>query len=185
VTEGGALTEIGTYFNELSLDQSETVATKEQEETERLLVLEAGQHVTAAWAQRALLNYKVEKAQEDTTSAVAHGLRTHTLVVDYGQNMAMPWFGADQPGEVYYYTPMSIYNLGVVDTARVKTTDPIPDRLYAHVYHEGQGAKGSDNVASLIMKTLKTLGWLDQICPGHELNIVFDLKDIMNNIMGK
>ena len=47
--------------------------------------------------------------------------------------------------------------------------------MYAHVYHEGEGSKGGDNVASLILKTLKHLGWLeDNGVAGYELNLIFD-----------
>jgi hypothetical protein len=48
------------------------------------------------------------------------------------------------------------------------------NHLHAHVYHEGIGKKGANNVASLIIKTLKLLGLLDKSCAGSELNIIFD-----------
>jgi hypothetical protein len=74
---------------------------------------------------------------------------TRTLVVDYGQNVAMPWFGESQPSEVYYYTPLNVYNLGIVNTSHYEDPNPpekLPlDRMYAHLYHEGQVAKGGDN----------------------------------------
>eukprot|EP00978_Attheya_sp_CCMP212_P034526 scaffold144943_cov28-Attheya_sp.AAC.1 len=71
--------------------------------------------------------------------------------------MQMPWFGANQPGETYYYPPLNVYNLGVVDPAHSDKpgdgeTEP-KDRLYSHVYDEGLGKRGGSNVASLIMKT--------------------------------
>ena len=116
-----------------------------------------------ARAQRRLLQEKVEKARQDPT-------KTHTLVVDYGQNMSLPHMGSIQPGDTYYYTPINVYNLGIVDTA----SGEIPtDHLSAHVYAEYSGAKGGNNVASLIMKTLSNLGWLNDN-GSSELNIVFD-----------
>ena len=46
--------------------------------------------------------------------------------------------------------------------------------LHCHVYHEGVGKKGANNVASLIMKTLRELQLLRKDAVGGELNIIFD-----------
>jgi hypothetical protein len=46
--------------------------------------------------------------------------------------------------------------------------------MYCHVYHEGVGKKGANNVASLIVKTLRQLNLLQEDLAGGELNIVFD-----------
>ena len=53
------------------------------------------------------------------------------------------------------------------------------DVLHTHLYHEGEGQKGGNNVASLIMKTLIHMGLIvDEKTPGaganDVLNIVFD-----------
>ena len=56
-----------------------------------------------------------------------------------------------------------IANLGIVDCKH--------DKLHVHVYHEGQGKKGGNNVASLIVKTLKMFDWIDK---DFHLNIIFD-----------
>ena len=48
------------------------------------------------------------------------------------------------------------------------------DKLNAHLYTEGQGGKGGNNVASLIMKTLRVQGLLRDGDPGHELSIIMD-----------
>ena len=98
-------------------------------------------------------------------------MKVRCLVVDYAQNMELPWFGESQPGEVYYYTPLNIFLLGVVNV--------VNDHLHAHLYHEGEGKKGGNNVSSLIMKTLIHLRWIEDektpACDGsQELNIVFD-----------
>jgi hypothetical protein len=59
----------------------------------------------------------------------AYENRVHTFIVDYGQNMALPWFGTSQPGDTYYYTPLTIFNLGVVDVSH-----PDGEHLYCHLY---------------------------------------------------
>jgi hypothetical protein len=70
--------------------------------------------------------------------------------------MALPYFGESQPGDTYYFTPLNIYNHGVVDASDEH------DRLYCHTYQEGDGKKGGYKVASLVMKTLGT----DTLCWG-------------------
>ena len=79
--------------------------------------------------------------------------------------MGLPHFGGEQPGETYYYSPLSVYCFGVVDV----TTDT----MYAHLYEEGKGGKGGNNVASLLFKTLKKMDILKEET-GKELNIVMD-----------
>jgi hypothetical protein len=50
------------------------------------------------------------------------------------------------------------------------------DKLYCHIYQEGDGKKGGNNVASLLMKTLGAgiLNILNDNSKGKELNVVFD-----------
>ena len=170
-TEDKIISTLGLSFSKLNIDESELAPTEEMEANERLVMI-ASKHVKAARSQRKLLNDKVEQAIKDVENNLPHKDTVHTLVVDYGQNMQLPWFGENQPGETYYYTPLNVYNLGVVNTAENKL-HKIKDKLYAHVYTEAGGAKGGNNVSLLIMKTLKILGW-DNIETGKELNIVFD-----------
>ncbi len=75
--------------------------------------------------------------------------------------MDIPFFGSSQPGDTYYYTPMSVYNLGVVNTAHIHHSNHEPiDHMHCHVYSKGVAGKGSNNVASLIIKTLDGLNLL-------------------------
>jgi hypothetical protein len=46
--------------------------------------------------------------------------------------------------------------------------------MHTHVYHEGIGKKGANNVASLIVETLRKLNLLRENSVGGELNIIFD-----------
>ena len=64
------------------------------------------------------------------------------FVVDYGQNMELPLYNSEQPGVSNYYSPLSIYNLGVVNhsheyTHILKETKNFKAHLHDHVYHEG------------------------------------------------
>jgi hypothetical protein len=161
--EGEAEEELVVVEEEKEEDVDEEVLQREKE------IEDAVKHVKMARAQRQLVNEKMDKAKEDALANTIHTQRTHTFIVDYGQNMALPWFGTSQPGDTYYYTPLTIFNLGVVDVSH-----PDGEHLYCHLYKEGDGKKGGDNVASLLMKSLRHLNILQDDCRGKELNVVFD-----------
>jgi hypothetical protein len=180
--EDTEVTVVGRRFDELVIDEDEIAANTEDEEKEQMF-LRGARHVKALRVQRKLLDTKVSKALSDTIhniqgeQCIPHSECTRTLIVDYGQNMEMPWLGKAQPGDAYYYTPLHVYNLGIIDSAQPRIYDEIEDasdHRFAHVYHEGTGAKGSNNVASLIIKTVHRLKWLKSEEEGYELNIVFD-----------
>ena len=120
-------------------------------------------HVQCARAQRELYNSLKELSKLYPS--------VHVLVVDFGQNMELPYFGRTQAGDTYYYSYLGVYNLRVVDTKL--------DHLHVHLYHEGEGKKGGNNVASLVMKSLITMKLINDFkTPGTAsndvLHIVFD-----------
>jgi hypothetical protein len=88
--------------------------------------------------------------------------------------MELPVYNKEQPGCTYYFSPMSVYNLGVVNHAHVYDDGQVSERLHCHVYTKGVSKKGASNVALLIMKTLQKLNLLCTDSVGGELNIVFD-----------
>jgi hypothetical protein len=55
---------------------------------------------------------------------------------------------------------LSVYNLGVVNHGHDYGGGVVSPHMYAHVYHEGVGKKGANNVASLIVKNLPRLNLL-------------------------
>lgn len=147
-------------------------------ETE-LSLMEAALHVKMARAQRTLVNNKIIAARTDRSNKVEHSRRTYTLICDFGQNMALPHFGAHQPGDTYYYTPLNLFNFGVADVSFVGDDGEEADHLYCHLFKEGDGGKGGNNVASLVMKTLRKLQILQHKqdgmpLRGKELNLVMD-----------
>jgi hypothetical protein len=146
---------------------------KNMEERE-LMLIQAVEHVKMAREQRMLYQQKVADAVEDAKVGRPHGERRYTFVLDYGQNMELPMFNKEQPGVTYYYSPLSIYNLGMVNHAHVYDDGRVTEHLHVHVYHEGIGKKGANNVSSLIMKTLSDLNLLRDEEVGGELNIIFD-----------
>jgi hypothetical protein len=156
-----------------NIEHPESAATQ-AEEARELLVLESAKHVQMARAQRTLYQALVADAVSDAKEGKDHVERRYTFVVDYGQNMEVPVFNDEQPGCSYYYSPLSVYNLGVVNHAHMYEDGDVRKHMYCHVYHEGVGKKGANNVASLILKTLRQLNLLREDVAGGELNIVFD-----------
>jgi hypothetical protein len=154
-------------------DDDGNFVAKNVEEREEMLI-EAAEHVKMARTQRMLYQQKVDDAVQDAKVGRPHNERRYTFVVDYGQNMELPMFNKEQPGVTYYYSPLSIYNLGMVNHAHVYDDGRVTEHLHVHVYHEGIGKKGANNVSSLIMKTLSDLNLLRDEEVGGELNIIFD-----------
>ena len=108
-----------------------------------------------ARAQRFLYQKLEEVAVRDAKDAVKHLERRYTITCDFGQNIQCPCYNSKQPGCTYYYTPLHVFNFGVVDHSHKYGNRNIGNHMYCHVFHEGIGKKGGANVASLIVKTLR------------------------------
>ena len=94
------------------------------------------------------------------------------IIVDFCQNIQIPSFLKDQPGAVYFFVPLNVYCLGIVDCNSLK------DHLHAYMYSEAEGGKGGNEVETLIMKYLFNKGYLDGITQ-------LDLTIIMDNCSGQ
>ena len=125
------------------------------------------QHINEAASMRALVRKLVAEAKKCTQDQVHQREMCITLIVDYCQNLSMPSFNKDQPGETYFFVPMNVYCLGIVDCNSPK------DHLYAYMYTEKEGGKGGNNVASIIMKHLEQQGYLDGVTR-LKLTIIMD-----------
>ena len=121
-----------TSLDEKESDDEPTADNNDSEEVEAI-ISKAYRHVKNAKLQRELFKSKETDAKDDYKANVPHAQRRYTLVADYCQNMGLPHFGGEQPGETYYYSPLSVYCFGVVDV----TTDT----MYAHLYEEGKAVK--------------------------------------------
>jgi hypothetical protein len=88
------------------------------------------------------------------------------ICCDYAQNNELPSHGNEQPGETYYFSPLTVNIFGVVDTDKADHT------LTAYCYDEGVGKKGGNNVTSLLMKHLDDNYGLNKADPIKELNIL-------------
>lgn len=132
------------------------------------VILQVGRHVCIARRQRVLMQQVSESAKSSAAAESPHFNRVYTFVINYCQNMELPYFGGNQAGDSYYYTPLTVHCLGMVDVAS-------NNHLYAHIYKEEDGKKVGDNVASLITKTVQHLGLLRDEDPGREPITVFDI----------
>jgi hypothetical protein len=133
--------------------------------------------LTMAKSQWDYFNLKKMEAKADVGKAPAD--RCHTFVADYCQNMGLPHFGLEQPGETYYMSPLNVYTFGVVDCSTV------PAHLAAYIYLEGEAQKkGGNGVVSLLWGELDRKRLLpphpmlkngcDDWTPVKELNLFFD-----------
>ena len=144
------------------------------------LILKAASHVKAAQQQREYVNQKVAEAQQDRVAFPSERHeRRWCFTADYAQNMYVPNFGGEQPGETYYYSPVNAYCFGVVDNSFN------PSAMTAFVYLEDQGKKGGNNVCSLLWQEFGRNGLLPLFdldtgivfhnhVPAPEINLVFD-----------
>ena len=87
--------------------------------------------------------------------------------MDYCQNLDLPHTGENQPGDCYYYSPIWIYLLGLVNAK--------DDQLYAYTYPESAGKKGGNNTTSIIINYLRTFVFNnDQVSTKKEFNLIMD-----------
>jgi hypothetical protein len=52
---------------------------------------------------------------QDITCPDPHENRRYCFIADYSQNMELPYFGASQPGDIYYFSALKINVFGIVD----------------------------------------------------------------------
>ena len=149
-----------TEFDDLNSQQ-----LKESQES---LVLNAAKHVKMAREQREL--FVTKKAEAVATRSLPRDQRKFCFVADYAQNLSIPSFCGEQPGETYYYTPLNAFVFGVADCSQV------PTQMTAHTYLESESGKGGNNVASLLWKEFELKGLMSTSLgpPAEEINLFFD-----------
>jgi hypothetical protein len=128
-----------------------------------------------ARAQRKLFQQAMRKAREDSASSkdtndeLQQSQRSYVFFGDYCQMLELPSFCSQQPGNTHYLSPLTVNCFGTVDCSNEK------DHLYVYVYHEGEGKGGGNNVASLVLETLRKKGLLNtNNPPSKKLTFVFD-----------
>jgi hypothetical protein len=138
-----------------------TIAESDSMET---MIEKAGRHVKQARDMHQLLCGKARLAwqyndifiKSPVITDEIHSAAIDTVVGDYCQNMGLPHLGEHQPGETYYFSPLTINCFGLANVGREDAL------LEAYIYHEGEGKKGGNNVASLIMRYLDEQGYINR-----------------------
>jgi hypothetical protein len=96
-------------------------------------ILLAAKHVAEARSMREYANEKILLCK--STKMLHRSQKVVTIVCDYSQNGELPSFGDQQPGEVYYFSPLSINIFGIVNF------DKDIDYATCYCYDEGIGRK--------------------------------------------
>ena len=93
------------------------------------LVDEMRAHCNAFRNQRKLVQTRAKEAKEDLAQNLQWPNILICLVGDYSQNLDLPHFGGEQPGDTYYYSPLNVAIFGLVNYAT--------EVLYVYSYPEG------------------------------------------------
>jgi hypothetical protein len=125
-------------------------------------------HVEQAKVMRELAQTRAQEAKYDIANGVLHPNKRYFMVCDYAQNLGISHLRKDQPGDTYYYSPLTINMFGLVDLSRSQ------NKLDCYAYREFTGKKGSNNVASLLMHNLHRRGMLQQYSSAKQLSIIMD-----------
>ena len=170
VHDGTNLLEHNTYESNSSPDNLDDVLIDLNIRRERLLTL-AGKHVKQKSDMRNYCDSLVKISQQHEKDNIGWTERVVTEVADYAQNMDVPHFGSEQPGDTYFFSPLGVYVFGMVCLY-----NKIQD-LIAQYYYKGERKKGGNNVASLIYNKFKLDGFvekIEEIGPMKEYNLIMD-----------
>jgi hypothetical protein len=154
-------------------DQAEVAQDQERKTNEAILTCASG-HVVMDRVMPDMAKEETMYALEDEYKNVVHSKRHYVLVGDYAQNLEAPHFGGAQPGDTYYFSPLTVFLFGLVDLA---TT---PNRMNCYAYaeyedkDEDEEMKGANNVAPLLMRDLCSRGLLREGDPVLCLTLIFD-----------
>jgi hypothetical protein len=134
-------------------DQAEVAQDQERNTNEAILTCASG-HFVMVRVMRDMAKEETMYALEDEDNNVVHSKRDYVLVGEYAQNLAAP--------------PLTVFLFGLFDLA---TT---PKSMNCYAYAEDEGKKGANNVASLLMRDLRSRGWLREGDPALCLTLIFD-----------
>ena len=128
-------------------------------------------HVQQYKAMRKYTDEKIAIARKLETKGVDWNENIIVNVCDYSQNMGVPHFGSEQPGDTYYFSPLGVYIFGICSKAKLR------DNLFVYYYYEGDAKKGGNNVSSLLWRKIqqeKIPENFDNLGPLKEYVLVMD-----------
>jgi hypothetical protein len=82
---------------------------------EEAIIEAASYHVEQAKVVREFAQQRVQEAKDDIENCVLYPKKRYCLVCDYTQNVGIPNFGKEQPGDTYNYSSLTINIFGIVD----------------------------------------------------------------------
>ena len=108
-------------------------------------------HVMKYQAQRALVKHVIALAKSDVQNNLPLQFCCQVITIDMGQNLGLPNFEAEQPGDTYYFLPFTVLLFGIVDNA----TEDGSARMDAYVWREQDGDRGANNISSCYGSSLR------------------------------
>ena len=116
-------------------------------------------HICAYQIQRNKSRRLISLARNDITHLLPSLVRRKVLTIDMGQNPCLPNFEAEQLGDTYYMSPLTVLlSFGVVNNA----TEDRKDRINTYIWHEFEGdRRGANNITLCLLMDLKRRGWLN------------------------
>eukprot|EP00957_Ditylum_brightwellii_P201439 15325650-Ditylum_brightwellii.AAC.1 len=89
-----------------------------------------------------------------------------------GQNLCLPNFKGEQPGDIYCMSPLMVYLFGVVDNGRENGYN----LMNAYLWREQDGGRGANNICSCLLNDFRNRGWMERLnCPHYgDLTIITD-----------
>ena len=72
-----------------------------------------------------------------------------------GHNTGLPHVAAEQVGDTYYFSPLTIFKFAAVDNSRPNGRDT----MKYYIWHEGKAKRGANNIASCLLKYYKSKGF--------------------------
>ena len=156
--------------SKLSEDQIETELDNALSESE-IARKEAEAHVKQYKAQRDYKSKLESRARKEVAEKVDFKQRNHCLTIDMGQNLGLPNFEAEQVGDTYYLSPLTIFVFGVNDDSR---PGGISDKMNVYIWSEGSGKRGANNIASCLLKDYTKRGFFNDGLNKGSLNVIAD-----------
>ena len=137
----------------------------------------AKDHVNQYQCQRKRVKQIIANACIDVLNKVIpSALKQKVITIDMGQNLNLPNFLVEQPGDTYYLLALTIYLVGIVDNASFdETTGKFQEKMTAYVWKEGEADCGANNICLCLLKHFQKQGWLHHKINSHsELTIIAD-----------
>jgi hypothetical protein len=140
----------------------------EEYDTE-VIIEAAGHHILQSKSMRAPIQSKTKLAIESVIDEKCHINHGRVIVCDFAQNLPLPHFGGEQPGDIYYLSSLTINLFGIIKFSTA------PNKLTCYVYKESITRKCSNIVASMTMHYLHNKHWLMKNNDGRSMSIAMDI----------